>query len=37
MVWGKTGLALEFSHLAEYTTLAGWWKVVESMQANPSA
>jgi len=37
MAWGKTGLPLEFSHLAEYTTLAGWWNVVNSMRANPSA
>jgi len=37
MAWGKTGLPLEFSHLAEYTTLAGWWNVVESMQANAQA
>jgi len=37
MTWGKTGLALEFSHLAEYTTLAGWWNVVNAMQANPQA
>lgn len=32
MKWGETGLALEFSHLAEHTTLAGWWRVVQGLQ-----
>lgn len=37
MAWGKTGLALEFSHLAEHTTLAGWWQVVRGLQAQANA
>ena len=37
MAWGKTGLALEFSHLAEHTTLAGWWQVVRRLQAQAAA
>lgn len=30
--WGKSGIALEFSDLAEHTTLNGWWGVVERLQ-----
>jgi len=37
MAWGKTGLPLEFSHLAEYTTLNGWWSVINAMQASQTA
>jgi len=37
MAWGKTGLPLEFSHLAEHTTLAGWWNVIEAMQGQQNA
>jgi len=37
MAWGKTGLPLEFSHLAEYTTLAGWWQVINAMQTEAKA
>lgn len=32
MAWGETGIALEFPHLAEHTTLAGWWRVVQALQ-----
>lgn len=32
MAWGEYGIALEFSHLAEHTTLAGWWQVVQDLQ-----
>ncbi|MCD9032330.1 phosphopantetheine-binding protein [Luteimonas sp. Y-2-2-4F] len=32
MTWGETGLPLEFSQLAEHTTLAGWWGVVRDLQ-----
>ena len=32
-----TGIALEFGHLAEHTTLAGWWQVVQQLQARASA
>ncbi len=32
MNWGKSGIALEFPHLAEHTTLAGWWRVVQGLQ-----
>jgi len=32
MAWGEHGIALEFSHLAEHTTLAGWWQVVQGLQ-----
>lgn len=32
--WGNTGIALEFSHLAEHATLAGWWGVVQRLQAS---
>jgi aryl carrier-like protein len=33
LAWGKSGIALEFGHLAEHTTLAGWWQVVQQLQA----
>ena len=32
IAWGEHGIALEFSHLAEHTTLAGWWQVVQDLQ-----
>ena len=34
LAWGNTGIALEFSHLAEHATLAGWWGVVQRLQAS---
>ena len=34
LAWGNTGVALEFSHLAEHATLAGWWGVVQRLQAS---
>ena len=33
LAWSNTGIALEFGHLAEHTTLAGWWRVVQQLQA----
>lgn len=32
MTWGKTGIPLEFSALAEHATLRGWWGVVSELQ-----
>lgn len=32
MQWGETGIALEFPHLAEHVTLAGWWQTVQVLQ-----
>lgn len=32
MDWGNTGIALEFPHLAEHVTLAGWWRTVQTLQ-----
>ena len=32
MKWGKTGIPLEFSALAEHTTLQEWWQVVSQLQ-----
>ncbi|MHC9012869.1 phosphopantetheine-binding protein [Stenotrophomonas rhizophila] len=37
LAWGNTGIALEFSHLAEHATLGGWWTVVQHLQAQASA
>lgn len=37
LAWSNTGIALEFGHLAEHTTLAGWWQVVQQLQARASA
>ncbi|MCS4279155.1 phosphopantetheine-binding protein [Stenotrophomonas rhizophila] len=37
LAWGNTGIALEFSHLAEHATLGGWWTVVQRLQAQASA
>ncbi|KKW67442.1 phosphopantetheine-binding protein [Lampropedia cohaerens] len=27
--WNETGIGLDFSELAEHTTLQGWWEVVQ--------
>lgn len=27
--WNETGIGLDFSELAEHTTLQGWWDVVQ--------
>lgn len=32
MAWGETGIELEFWHLAERSTLGGWWQVVQDLQ-----
>lgn len=32
MKWGRTGIPLEFSALAEHTTLDGWWRVISQLQ-----
>ncbi len=37
MAWGEHGIALEFSQLAEHTTLAGWWQVVQGLQRDTPA
>ena len=37
LAWGNTGIALEFSHLAEHATLGGWWTVVQRLQAEAAA
>ncbi len=37
LAWGNTGIALEFSHLAEHATLSGWWTVVQRLQAQAAA
>ncbi|MHC5148101.1 phosphopantetheine-binding protein [Stenotrophomonas sp. PS02301] len=37
LAWGNTGIALEFSHLAEHATLGGWWTVVQRLQAQAAA
>lgn len=34
LAWGESGIPLEFSHLAEHATLAGWWGVVQRLQAS---
>jgi len=33
LAWGNTGLPLEFSQLAEHSTLRQWWAVVQTLQA----
>lgn len=33
LAWGTTGLPLEFSQLAEHSTLRQWWTVVQRLQA----
>lgn len=35
--WGNTGLPLEFSQLAEHSTLRQWWAVVQKLQAAQQA
>ena len=37
LAWGNTGLPLEFSQLAEHTTLRQWWAVVQQLQAAQNA
>lgn len=37
MAWGEHGIALEFSHLAEHSTLAAWWQVVQGLQRDTPA
>jgi len=37
LAWSNTGIALEFGDLAEHTTLAGWWQVVQQLQARANA
>jgi len=37
LAWGNTGIALEFSHLAEHATLGDWWMVVQRLQAQAAA
>lgn len=37
LAWSNTGLPLEFSQLAEHTTLRQWWQVVQRLQAAQGA
>lgn len=37
LAWGNTGLPLEFSQLAEHSTLRQWWAVVQRLQAAQTA
>lgn len=37
LAWGNPGLPLEFSQLAEHTTLRQWWAVVQQLQAAQNA
>ncbi len=37
LAWGNTGLPLEFSQLAEHSTLRQWWAVVQKLQAAQQA
>jgi len=37
LAWSNTGLPLEFSQLAEHTTLRQWWQVVQRLQAAQDA
>ncbi|BBQ12178.1 MULTISPECIES: phosphopantetheine-binding protein [Stenotrophomonas maltophilia group] len=37
LAWSNTGLPLEFSQLAEHTTLRQWWSVVQTLQASQGA
>lgn len=32
MGWNEAGLKIDFSDLAEHTTLQGWWKVLSARQ-----
>lgn len=29
LAWNETGIGLDFSEIAEHTTLGGWWDVVQ--------
>lgn len=33
MGWNEAGLKIDFSDLAEHTTLEGWWKVLSARQS----
>ncbi|MDQ8023285.1 MAG: phosphopantetheine-binding protein [Moraxellaceae bacterium] len=35
--WAETGIPLQFSDLAAHVTLAGWWEVVQRLQAGSAA
>ncbi|WP_256644499.1 phosphopantetheine-binding protein [Stenotrophomonas sp. 9(2022)] len=37
LAWSNTGLPLEFSQLAEHSTLRQWWAVVQKLQAAQQA
>ncbi|WMJ69443.1 phosphopantetheine-binding protein [Stenotrophomonas sp. 24(2023)] len=37
LAWSNTGLPVEFAQLAEYSTLRGWWNVVQQLQAGARA
>ncbi len=37
LAWGNAGLPLEFSQLAEHSTLRQWWAVVQKLQAAQQA
>ncbi|MBH1591537.1 phosphopantetheine-binding protein [Stenotrophomonas maltophilia] len=37
LAWSNTGLPLEFSQLAEHTTLRQWWQGVQRLQAAQGA
>lgn len=33
LTWNETGIGLDFSEIAEHSTLAGWWSVVQQRLA----
>ncbi|PAT38424.1 phosphopantetheine-binding protein [Vandammella animalimorsus] len=33
LAWNETGIGLDFSEIAEHTTLRGWWQVVQQRLA----
>ncbi|SHE81671.1 Aryl carrier domain-containing protein [Lampropedia hyalina DSM 16112] len=35
--WNESGIGLDFSEIAEHTTLQGWWSVVEQRLAQMQA
>ncbi|KAF1016856.1 MAG: Vibriobactin-specific isochorismatase [Stenotrophomonas maltophilia] len=37
LAWSNAGVPLEFAQLAEYSTLRGWWGVVQQVQADARA
>lgn len=37
VTWNESGLGLDFSEIAEHSTLAGWWSVVEKRLAQINA